>query len=178
MNRLVPLLALFAVACGGYPEVVAGEKGEVAEPVSCSLNVTLSGTLEGTIPEEASMGCAPLYSVDSGIDNVFLLANAVAQFQVVIDDVHEGETGSGFPASIYLYDMSSRRWRTPDGACQVDIAEHTFDFTEQTDAGEARAYVVAGTGYCSGEAKPTGQGAYGLVGISEFEFRLPSAWRD
>jgi hypothetical protein len=177
MDRWSPLLlATLTLACGGVPEVPTDE---VAEPIeSCALNASLSGTLRSTIDESASMGCATLDEEDSGIDSVFLLASNVAQFQVMIEHVREGEVGVGFPASVNLYDMSSGRWGTPEGACTVDIFEHTFDFTEEGEDGELRAYAVAGKGHCTGEAQPTGQGAYGLVAIGEFDFRLPSIWRD
>jgi hypothetical protein len=182
MNRWpVLLLVALTVACG-EDEAVGGKPGTelVEEPVeACALSVTLSGRIESTIPEEASMGCAVLDSVDSGIDNLFLLSHAVAQFQITIDEVREGEIGADFPAEIDLYDMTSARWGTPEGACAVEIVENVLDTVEEhAEYGLIRSYTVGGTGYCTGEAVPTGQGAYGLIGISQFDFRLPSVWRD
>jgi len=177
MLRRAPLfLVVLTLACGGEAEVAFDEAAEPLE--SCSLSVSLSGTIESTIGESANMGCATLDQQESGIDSVFLLLSSVAQFQVLIENVREGETGVGFPAKVNLYDMNSRRWGTPDGACTIDVLDHTFDAFEEGRHGDLRSYVASGKGHCTGEAQPTGQGAYGLVEIGEFDFRLPSIWRD
>jgi hypothetical protein len=178
MNRWFALL-LVGSSLGCTAEGVDEKEDVASEPLSsCALSVTMTGTIDSTIPEDATMDCAALGNGETGIDNVFLLSSGVAQLEIMIDSVSEGEVGGSFPTTINLYDITSRRWGTDTGACSVEITEHTLDSVDSSDTGELRNYVVAGTGTCSGDAVPRGQGAHGVITLSEFSFRLPPVWRD
>jgi hypothetical protein len=171
-SRAVVLLlgAVLACGCGSDDDRDAGGLAH-----SCALGVELSGALSRSQRASEELACLTQHSFDSGVDNVFLSANAELRFALDIADVEEGATGQ-YPARIEVQ-VEAQRFQTAPSGCGVNVTEHALVSRENTEIGEVRHYRVVGSGSCSTPAAPVNaQGD--PVTIGAFQFRLPAVWRD
>jgi hypothetical protein len=144
---------------------------------TCGAALALDGALVLTIPpSRSSTACSSQTSFDSGIDVGFAFVDSeLSRVDLAVDDVREGETGSGFPARLEIVHDDEREWRGQ--ACTAEIAEH-----EHVGPGELgwERYRLNGSVACESAAS-VGDDA-GVTGSSEalelksFTFVVSLSW--
>ncbi len=86
-----------------------------------------------------------------------------------LNEVSEGATGT-VQAYVGVSGPSSQQgWRTPAGACTIDVTEHTVVDDNYQDM---REYRIGGTGSCDQGAS----GTSGIVDIGAFSMRGVLFW--
>jgi hypothetical protein len=112
-----------SVACsdgsggGGQPTVFSAD-------TTCGAALALDGALTSSVPpSRSSTACSSQTSFDSGIDVGFAFVESeLSRVELAVDDVLEGETGSGFPARLEIVHDDGREWRGQ--GCTAEISEH------------------------------------------------------
>jgi hypothetical protein len=164
------LSAVLVCGCGDDNDRDAGSLA-----ASCALGVELSGAHSRSQRASEELACATLHSFDSGVDNVFLSANAQLRFELGIDDIEEGAIGE-YPAHVEVQ-VEGQRFRTAPDGCSVNVTEHALVSRESSEIGEMRRYRVVGSGSCSVPAQPVNQQGEPVT-VGSFQFRQPAVWRD
>jgi hypothetical protein len=161
------MLMIAAVsACTGDDGGGGGGGGGGSGP--CVL--ATAGTGATTWSFDGAPACLIPFGPDSGIDMSFLpLAGELERFEVSVDDVREGETGT-FPATVTAKLRGGASYRT-GATCTVTISEHVA--TGESDS-FSRTFQTSGDGACTSAA--TEVGGAGTVTIEPFEFRFPAHW--
>jgi hypothetical protein len=142
---------------------------------SCSLGVELGGAVSRSQRVSEQLACATQHSFESGVDNLFLSANAELRFELGIADIEEGATGQ-YPAHVEIL-VEAHRFRTAPNGCSVNVTEHALVARENTEIGEVRRYRVVGSGSCSAPAEPVNEQGEPVT-VGAFQFRQPAVWRD
>jgi len=160
-----------------------GDDDPAPEPKpNCSIGVTLSGDVQGTLSVLDEVACGINVSLDSGIDVVFIPLRAITGIELRIGEVTEGETGGPFPTRVGVTTEEDpttqqvRRYATSSVGCNVEISEHRLEGTQMSVLGEERHYQVVGTGSCGESAVPADM--MGEIVLSDFVFRATAIWTD
>jgi hypothetical protein len=101
-----------------------GEATVFSADTTCGAALALDGALTSSLPpSRSSTACSSQTSFDSGIDVGFAFVESeLSHVDLAVDDVLEGETGSGFPARLEIVHDDGRAWRGQD--CTAEIGEH------------------------------------------------------
>ncbi|HWA73064.1 MAG TPA: hypothetical protein VG937_12035 [Polyangiaceae bacterium] len=142
---------------------------------TCALRAQVTGgtTIQFTGSNDAA--CATLHSSETGLDAVFIGADAKGTLELVVEQVTEGGTGVDYPTRVLVTSTAKDHWQGSD--CLTSITEHRLLKSEASELGELRHYQVSGHGSCSAplDAMPTGPEA---VTLGSFAFRAEFTWRD
>lgn len=145
----------------------AGCDGGGASSSSCALAASLSGAVTWT--SDADPACGIQSGGRAGVFMGFYLPEGeVERFVVEVEDVKEGQTGT-FPASVEVKLRDGRAFET--ASCTVRIDEHTLEKEEPP----SRAYLMGGSGACTGPAAPKAGSGAGAT-VAPFTFRFPPRW--
>jgi hypothetical protein len=159
--RVVAVLYLGGCGDGG---------GAASSDAPCAL--TTSGSGAATWSFDGDPACSIPFGSPTGILMGFVPIGDIEpkSFEVYIDDVREGETGTftGY-AAVTMND--DRRFATPRKSCMIRIATH--EKTGESD-GFATPYQISGDGTCAMPAVTTMSGE--TVTIDPFEYRFPPRW--
>src|SRR5205085_4066906 len=129
LRMLLPAIAVAGCSSGG---------GDSDAP--CSL--ASSGSGAGTWSFDGDPVCAIPFGGSVGIDMGFApLDGELKILEVLVDNVHEGETGT-FPAKATVILRDNRRFETPR-SCQVVLTEHAAN--GESD-GFSRTFQTVGEG--------------------------------
>ena len=139
---------------------------------TCGAAIALDGALTLRVPpSRSSTACASQTSFDSGVDTGFLFVDGeLSHVDLEVDDVHEGEIGSGFPAHLTIVHDDEREWRGE--GCTAEIAEH-----EHVGPGELgwERYRLTGSVACEGAASIPA-GAAPALELESFAFVVSISW--
>ena len=169
-GRFAPLVAL-AFGLGGCGGDDPGESGSEDPAPACLVSVELSGGVDATLSADSPPACGIPFGSPTGVDMIYLpFDGTLSQFEVVVDDITEGATGT-FSAAAVVRTKDERFWSTGAKACSVKVDEQTFESEDDFSKG----YQMAGSGSCSTAAAPDG-GMDPSTTIAPFSFRFPARW--
>lgn len=173
VRRVLPTLLSSVLALAAAAGCSDDSSEGTPDPASdCWISVALSGGYQASLAADDSFACGIPFGGDSGVWMIFLPAEGdIAQLQVVIDDVTEGETGT-FPAGTTLMFRDERQWATAQGDCTVQVDEHSFQRVDDN----TNEYLMVGSGSCSAPAEAIAPAAGDPITIGPFEFRFPPRW--
>ena len=157
------LVGLLAVSPGGCED-------DGGEESTCALTLSVSGDFTGSVTEDRGAGCLIQHSFGAGIDVTYLPRGSgePGRVDLSIDDVTQGETGEGFPATIRVRHSDERVWQA--NGCVVTIDVHEAHGTSE----DGEDYRVAGSGTCPSNAT---DGAEGSLTVAPFDFVVVVTWR-
>ena len=152
------MLGVALAACGGG--------GGAAGDGDCVIDGSTSGAV--TWSSASAPACLIPFGGDVGIWMVYRpLDEAVFSFEVTVDTIHAGETGT-FAADVAVYSDATTMYDSP--TCSVTVSEHTLVAMHAPP--DADEYLIVGDGTCPDPASGTG----GSVTIAPFAFRFPARW--
>ena len=172
----VAIAAWLLIGCGGGDDDDGGASadgsGGFSRDTTCGVALALGGALDLTVaPSRSAAACATQTSFDTGIDAGFVFAEgALDHVELVIDDVHEGETGASFPAHVTIVHDDGREWSAQD--CSAAISQH-----EHVGPGELgwERYRVVGSVACEAPL-PEEDGAKPALELESLRFVATISW--
>jgi hypothetical protein len=173
-RALLPVaLCLGLSACDGSDE--GGGSPESSALGTCGIRADATGGTTVHFTGRNDAACATQHSFDAGLDVLFVGTKDQGTFELAIDDVIEGETGSDFPTSVSVTNDEGERWQA--SGCLTSISEHRLLEVEASAIGELRHYQVSGEGSCSDTLTPSTTGLEPVTATA-FTFRSQFTWRD
>ena len=157
---LLAALTVAAAACSG-DEGSGGDSG-------CLLVGGLSGAITEALRWDDRQGCGGGGS--SAQERTAGLAWGIVNpinFQLRLTGIDEGRAAGGVAGTVRIRQGTAKSWRTPEGACLVDVT--TFALVRQSSVG--KSYRLAGTATCLQPATAEVAGTEGMVSIADFSFR-------
>jgi hypothetical protein len=150
--------------------------GDTVSDSDCALGITLSGDVEKSVSVNDSAACLVAHSFESGIIAGLTVLGSGFSIQINVQDVTEGQTGSGFPMEVGVNIDDGPGYNTPLPGCSASITEHAFNGTVENEIGEQREYRVIGSASCTEQA--VREDAPGELTLTNVVFHIPGIWTD
>jgi hypothetical protein len=174
----VVLLAL-TIACG---TTTGNENGD--EPTGplpdCGIGTRLTGAVSDSFSVSDDAACSVLEitalpGMRGSVDVLFHPEGPVQSFELLLAEILEGETGSGFRGAVAITLEDGIQFVSSTSACTLTVSEnrHVSTDPEQTPLGQRKNYQIVGTGTCTEAAV----GTTGDVTVGPMSFRIPAVWR-
>jgi hypothetical protein len=164
-------LWLLGVGCGAVPATEhESPPAGVATPAvesPCRLEGRLTGAVDRSVQWDRAEACGtPIVVWAERTVTLSWAEPRVLLFGLAITGLGEPRAQSGLGATVTLRQSNGNGWRTPPGACQVDVT--AFRFLRDTALG--RSYRIAGRGHCAKAALPMAPAGGAAISIGDFTF--------
>lgn len=169
VGAVVPLL-LGLIGCGGDGD---GDGSMNSISGTCGVRAEVSGAATFNYSGGDEAACLTQHSSGAGIELNFVSTAPKGSLEIWIDELLEGQTGSGFQARVAV--TAAKVWQST--TCVASVSEHRLLSTEASSLGELRHYQVSGDGSCPEALAPVRDPGEAIT-IQPFAFRAQVVWRD